>query len=127
MRRYLQPSDTQPYKGQRSSRGGHDRLAVSGWRLKQRKGAGERDVSVHVIEFSTIDIALIRVGLGIVRQFRNRGMTGTPVRPANGFLGIEPMLVRPDCPNTCYRGSRIDEHSIEVKQHSFALNFDHAQ
>src|SRR4029077_11185733 len=61
------------------------------------------------------------------QKFSNGSDTGPAVRAANGLLGIKTVFVCPDGPNAAHCRSRIDQDSVEIKQHTFALNFVHCE
>jgi hypothetical protein len=47
------------------------------------------------------------------------------MRATDGLLGIETVRDGPFSPDAGNCGSRVDQHTIKVKEQSFARNFQH--
>jgi hypothetical protein len=92
-------------------------------RLQDFERAREGNYAIDVFDFAALDFAIFGVVIGVRQEFADGGEARATVGLADDIIGDEAVFVGPDGPDTGDCGGGVDEHAIEIEEHSAALNF----
>src|SRR5437016_141285 len=113
------------HTSQRPRAGGHDRPAFERKRLQQLHRAGQRNDSFDIGDFTTLHFTILRSVIRVGEELADGRDAGTSMRPFNNFVRLEPMLARPPGPRPRHSRSRIHEYTIQIKQQTTTLHWNH--
>src|ERR1019366_226821 len=95
--------------------------------VQQFPRSRQQDYTIEVRDFPAFDFAIFVVNINIDagQKLADGGSTRPPVRHANHGLWIEVTFNRPAMPHPRHCGSRVDQHTVQVKQQGTAADCDH--
>lgn len=99
--------------------------SVPGQAVQELSGSRQQDHTIEVRHFPAFDFAIFMVNIRFGQKLANGSSARAAVRHVDHRLRIKAMFNRPSMPHSRNRGSGINEHAVQVKEHGTAADGNH--